>query len=68
MKNQQPFKFLSRGKLFAEVKLHDLDTGKERTVSHEDECRDDTERSAYQECVSQASVISMGKTIAEPIA
>ena len=60
--------FLSRkGKLHAEVKIHNLDTGTCRTINHREECKDDIEKSAYDECVSRHEVIAMGVTIAEPI-
>jgi hypothetical protein len=68
MKNQKPFMWLSKkGKLYAEVKMHNLDTGEVRTVNHSDECKDDIEKSAYEECVSRQEVIAVGVTIAEPI-
>jgi predicted phage-related endonuclease len=54
-------------KLYTEVKMHDLDNGEVRTVNHRDECKDDVEKSAYDECVSRHEVITMGMTIAEPI-
>jgi hypothetical protein len=61
--------FLSKkGKLYAEVKMHNLETGEARTVNHEEECKDDTEKLAYRECVSECRVVAMGVTIAEPIA
>ena len=56
-----------KGKLYAEVRMHDLDNGEVRTVNHRDECKDDVEKSAYDECVSRHEVIAMGVTIAEPI-
>lgn len=68
MKNQKPYMFLGRkGKLYAKVKIHDLDSGEERIVMHRDECKYDVERSAYDECVSRHQVICMGMTIAEPV-
>lgn len=68
MKNQQPFKFIGRhGELFATVKMHDTFTGDSRIVNHENECRDNTEISAYRECVNRGEVITMGCNIAEPI-
>ena len=61
--------FLSkRGVLYAEVKMHNLDTGDFRTVNHREECWDDIEKLAYDEAVSQGKVIAMGVKIAEPIA
>jgi hypothetical protein len=68
MKNQKPFMFLTRRGLFAEVVMHNLDDGTKRTVNHIDECKDHVERSAYESCVSMHEVITMGTTIAEPIA
>ena len=60
--------WLSRkGKLYAEVKMHNLDKGEVRTINHRDECNDDTEKSAYDECVSSHEVITMGVILAEPI-
>lgn len=68
MKNQQPFKFIGRdGRLFAAVRLHDIESGVKRDVSHESQCVNDLELSAYRECVSSGEVITMGKTIAEPL-
>lgn len=68
MKHQRPFMFLGRsGRLYAEVRLHDLQTGEVRTVNHRDECEAETDRAAYDECVSRGEVITMGHTIAEPI-
>jgi hypothetical protein len=67
MKNQKPFMWLSKKRLYAEVKMHDLDNGTVRTVNHRDELLTDVEKSAYDECVSRHEVITMGMTIAEPI-
>jgi hypothetical protein len=67
MKNQKPFMFLSRRGFFAEVKLHDLDTGEDRTVNSEDDCKNDHELSIYRTCVETHECIGMGKIIAEPI-
>ena len=61
--------FLSKkGKLYAEVKMHNLDEGTVRTVNHEEECLDDVEKLAYNECVSEHRVVALGIIIAEPIA
>jgi len=49
------------------VRLSDSHTGKARIVRSEDECQDDTELSAYQECIKLNGVITMGSTIAEPV-
>lgn len=67
MKNQKPFVFLSKGTLYAEVKMHNLETGEWRIVNHRDDCSDSVEKSAYDECVSRGETIMMGITIAEPI-
>ena len=68
MKNQKPFMFLTKRGLFAEVKLHDLDTGESRTVNSEADCSNEHEVSIYRSCVESFECISMGKLIAEPIA
>lgn len=61
--------FLGRkGKLYATVKVHNLDSGDSRIVNHADECASDIEKSIYNECVSRGEVITMGVLIAEPIA
>lgn len=60
--------FLTRGGFHATVKLHDLETGESRIVNCEDECVGDHELSAYRSCIETYEVISMGKTIAEPVA
>lgn len=61
--------FLSRkGKLYATVKVHDLNSGDYRIVNHADECTSDVEKSIYNECVSRGEVITMGTFVAEPIA
>lgn len=49
------------------VRLHDIESGKKRDVSHESQCVDEVELFAYRECVSQGEVITIGKTIAEPL-
>lgn len=68
MKNQKPFMFLTKRGFFAEVKLHDLDTGESRTVNSEAECVSEHEANIYRSCVESSECISMGKLIAEPIA
>jgi hypothetical protein len=68
MKNQKPFMFLTRSGLYAEVKLHDLETGESKTLNSETECSNSHELNIYRSCVESQEVISMGKTIAEPIA
>ena len=60
--------FLTRHGFFAEVKFHDLETGETKTVNSEKECSNSHELSIYRSCVESHEVISMGKTIAEPIA
>jgi hypothetical protein len=68
MRNQKPFMWLSKkGKLYAEIKMHNIDTGEVRTVNHRDECKDETEKSAYDECASRHEVVAIGITIAEPV-
>ncbi len=49
------------------VKIHDMDSGGTYTASNELDCRDATDLAAYEECVKLNSVITMGRTIAEPI-
>jgi len=49
------------------VRIHDLTTFKSYTVSSREECRDDTDRSAYDMAVMLGDVITMGKVIAEPV-
>ena len=61
--------FLSKkGKLYAEVQIHCCGTGRSRIVNCREECNDDTEKFAYDECVSNFEVIKTGEIIAEPLA
>ena len=68
MKNQKPFMFITRKGFFAEVKLHNLETGKNRTVNSEYECTDDNEVAAYRDCIQNYKCAIIGTTLAEPIA
>lgn len=49
------------------IKLHDLDKETARTISHESECNNSVELSAFRSCVELGEVITMGTTIAEPV-
>lgn len=62
------FMFLGRhGELFATVRMHDSSTGENRIVSHEDECKDESERMAYRTCLERGVAIAIGITVAEPV-
>ena len=48
-----------------------VNSGKENTsyiVNSPDQCKDDTDRSAYESAKQLRDVVIMGKTIAEPMA
>lgn len=49
------------------VKIHNLDDETVRIARSINDCADALERSAYQSCVELQNVITMGKTIAEPV-
>ena len=56
-----------KGTLYAVVKMQDLESGNVRTVNHRDECKNETEKFAYDECVSSHEVVKIGVTIANPV-
>lgn len=49
------------------VKIHNLCDETVKTVRSINDCADDLEKWAYQSCVELQDVITMGKTIAEPV-
>lgn len=46
--------------------IHDLNKGTKYTVTSPDQCRDDTDRSAYESARVLQDVVTMGKIIVEP--
>ena len=49
------------------VRMHDRHAETVRTVTGEDECRGECERSSYRECVKRGVAIAMGATVAKPM-
>lgn len=48
------------------AKIHNCETGKFYIVNNVDECKDSTDKSAYNSAMEIGDVITMGKTIVEP--
>ena len=49
------------------AKVHNKNTGKYYVVTSAAECRDDTDRSAYESACDLMAVITMGEVIVEPV-
>ena len=49
------------------VRIHNIRTGKKYVAYHENECRDDTDKSLFRTCVQLNTTINMGEMVAEKI-